>query len=31
MIRRPHIDTDRFDRVWDGPVYTLRGAYRMNE
>ncbi len=30
MIRRPAIDTARFDRVWDGHVYALRGVYEMN-
>jgi acyl-CoA dehydrogenase len=30
MIRRPSLDTARFDRVWEGRVMTLRGAYEMN-
>jgi acyl-CoA dehydrogenase len=31
MIRRPAVDTARFDRVWRDRVAVLRGAYTMNE
>ncbi|MEM9300539.1 MAG: acyl-CoA dehydrogenase [Pseudomonadota bacterium] len=31
MIRRPVVDTARFDRVWEEHVATLSGAYEMNE
>ncbi|NNF15718.1 MAG: acyl-CoA dehydrogenase [Gammaproteobacteria bacterium] len=31
MIRRPVVDTARFDKVWTEHVSTLHGAYTMNE
>ena len=31
MIRKPVVDTARFDRVWETHVHALRGAYRMND
>ena len=31
MIRRPVVDTARFDKVWAEHVATLHGAYTMNE
>ncbi len=31
MMRRPAIDTDRFDRVWQEQVYPMRGTYTMND
>ncbi len=30
MLRRPAIDTARFDRVWRDHVQTMRGSYQMN-
>ena len=30
MMRRPAVDTDRFDRVWREQVFPMRGAYTMN-
>ena len=31
MIRKPVVDTGRYDRVWQEHVYALRDAYEMNE
>jgi acyl-CoA dehydrogenase len=31
MIRKPVVDQARFERVWQKRVYSLEGAYRMNE
>ncbi len=31
MMLRPAVDTDRFDRVWQNHVHSLRGAYSMND
>ena len=31
MMRRPAVDTDRFDRVWIEHVFPMRGSYTMNE
>ena len=31
MMRRPAVDTDRFDRVWLEHVNSMRGSYTMNE
>ncbi len=31
MMLRPAVDTDRFDRVWQEHVFTIRGKYTMNE
>jgi acyl-CoA dehydrogenase len=30
MIRRPEIDRDRFNRVWEKEVYLLKDEYEMN-
>ncbi len=30
MIRKPVVDTARYDRVWRNSVYALCGAYEMN-
>lgn len=30
MIRKPVVDTARYDRVWKGSVYPLKDAYEMN-
>jgi acyl-CoA dehydrogenase len=29
-IRKPHVDEDRFRRVWD-EVYSLKGLYEMKK
>jgi acyl-CoA dehydrogenase len=29
MIRKPEVNTERFNRVWEKYVYTLNGAYEM--
>ncbi len=31
IMRRPAVDTSRFDRVWLDHVYSIRGSYTMNE
>ena len=31
MMRRPAVDTDRFDRVWLEHVFSMRGSYTMND
>ncbi len=31
MIRKPAVDEARYQRVWEGHVLPLAGAYRMNE
>jgi len=31
MIRKPVVDHARFERVWEGHVNALEGAYRMND
>jgi len=31
MIRKPVVDTDRFERVLASHIYSLRGAYSMND
>lgn len=31
IMHRPAVDTERFDRVWQEHVQTLRGVYTMNE
>jgi acyl-CoA dehydrogenase len=31
MIRKPVVDTDRFERVLANHIYSLRGAYSMND
>jgi acyl-CoA dehydrogenase len=30
MIRKPHADRERFDRVWREHVYALKGCYSMS-
>jgi acyl-CoA dehydrogenase len=30
MIRRPVVDTARYERVWNNHVFALKDAYRMN-
>lgn len=30
MIKKPVVDTDRFDRIWNQYVYNLRNTYEMN-
>jgi len=30
MVRKPVVDTQRYDRVWQEHVYALRDAYEMN-
>ena len=30
MLRKPIVDTARYQRVWRDAVYALRGAYEMN-
>lgn len=31
MIRKPVVDRQRFDRVWEDEVYALAGEYEMND
>lgn len=31
MIRKPAVDQERFQRVWEDQVYALEGAYEMND
>ncbi len=31
MIKKPVVDTDRFNNVWENYVKTLNGAYKMND
>jgi acyl-CoA dehydrogenase len=31
MIKKPTVDQDRFDRVWEKYVYSLKNQYQMNE
>ena len=31
IMRRPAIDTKRFNRVWENQVYAMRSAYAMKE
>jgi len=31
MIKKPALDEERFERVWEKYVYPLKGAYQMNE
>lgn len=30
MIRKPIVDSARYDRVWKNSIYLLKGAYEMN-
>lgn len=31
MLKKPVVDEERYQRVWDNHVYALKGAYEMNE
>jgi len=31
MIKKPAVDPERFNRIWEEHVYSLKGAYQMNE
>jgi len=31
MIRKPVVDTARFERVLENHIYSLKGQYRMND
>ena len=31
MIKKPAVDEERYQRVWNDRVYALKGAYEMNE
>jgi len=31
MIKKPVVDAERFNRIWDKEVYQLKGTYRMND
>jgi len=31
MIRKPEVNTERFNRVWETYVYSLNGAYEMSK
>ena len=31
MIRKPEVNTERFNRVWEKYVYPLNGAYEMSK
>jgi acyl-CoA dehydrogenase len=31
MIKKPTVDIERFNRVWEAHVYRLKGAYQMND
>ena len=31
MIKKPTVNPERFNRIWEEQVYSLKGAYRMNE
>jgi len=31
MIKKPTVNPERFNRVWEKHVYALKGAYRMND
>ena len=31
MIKKPAVDQERFNRIWEDHVYSLKGAYQMNE
>ncbi len=30
LVRKPVVNTERFDRIWNKHVYSLRDSYRMN-
>ena len=31
MIKKPVVDEERFDRIWNNYVYALKDTYEMNE
>ena len=31
MIRKPTVNPERFQRIWEKDVYALKGTYRMND
>ena len=31
MIKKPAVDPERFNRIWEEHVYSLKGAYQINE
>jgi len=31
MIKKPAVDPERFNRIWEEHVYSLNGAYQMND
>ena len=31
MIRKPTVNENRFNRIWEKYVYTLKDSYEMNE
>jgi len=31
MIKKPTVNPERFNRIWEKHVYALKGAYRMND
>jgi acyl-CoA dehydrogenase len=31
MIKKPTVNPERFDRIWQEQVYSLNGAYQMND
>ena len=31
MIKKPTVNPERFDRIWQEQVYSLKGAYQMND
>ena len=31
MLRRPVVDSNRYERVWKEQVYVLKGVYEMNK
>ena len=31
MIKKPTVNPERFNRIWENHVYALRGVYRMND
>ena len=31
MIKKPTVNPERFNRIWEKDVFMLKGAYRMND
>ncbi len=31
MIKKPTVNPERFNRIWEAHVYSLKGAYQMND